>query len=54
MRISFNLLIILLFFFFKETRNIVFEPPFFYIRLKSHVMLLIETKRIFASLECRT
>lgn len=49
----FNLSIIVLF-FFKETRNIVFEPPFFYICLKSHVMLLIETKRIFASLECRT
>lgn len=56
--ISFNLSIIL--FFFKEM-NIVSPLPFFFLRifvhyfsLKSDVMLLIETKRIFASLECRT
>lgn len=56
--ISFNLSIILFFFQRNEYR---FAPPFFFLRifvhyfsLKSHVMLLIETKRIFASLECRT
>lgn len=53
-----NNLSIILFFQRNEYR---FAPPFFFLRifvhyfsLKSHVMLLIETKRIFASLECRT